>query len=62
MRNAENENYFAEIKLLSGSQACCKLAKAWLAYASLAFYKSAASLRQAFYKLATSLLQAVLYK
>ena len=42
----------------SCSQACRKLAKAWLAYARLAFYKPAASLRQAFYKPVTSILQA----
>ena len=32
-----------EKPLKSGSQACCKLTKTWLAYARLAFYKPAAS-------------------
>ena len=31
----------------SCSQTCCKLAKAWLAYARLAFYKPSTSLHQA---------------
>ena len=42
----------------SCSQACCKLAKDWLAYARLTFYNPAASLRQAIFKLVTSHLQA----
>ena len=51
-----------EKPLKSGSKVCCKLAKALLAYARLAYYKPSTSLWQVFYKLATSLLQAVLNK